>query len=92
MCKKLLVFLAVVCLFVTVGCYGKQDNQPKLNPAIVCFGDSLTQGTGATNGETYPYFLQKLTNLTVVNAGIHGDTSQQGLTESKKYSNSNLLL
>ncbi|GAB1401429.1 arylesterase [Elusimicrobiota bacterium] len=79
MCKKLLVFLAVVCLFVTVGCYGKQDNQPKLNPAIVCFGDSLTQGTGATNGETYPYFLQKLTNLTVVNAGIHGDTSQQGL-------------
>ncbi len=79
MYKKLLVFLAVVCLFVTVGCYGKQESQPKLNPAIVCFGDSLTQGTGATNGETYPYFLQKLTNLTVVNAGIHGDTSQQGL-------------
>ena len=77
--KKLLVFLAVTCLFFTLGCYKKQDVQPKLNRTIVCFGDSLTQGTGATNGETYPYFLQKLTNLTVVNAGIHGDTSQQGL-------------
>jgi acyl-CoA thioesterase-1 len=79
MYKKLLVFLAVVCLFVTVGCYGKQEIQPKLNRTIICFGDSLTQGTGPTNGETYPYFLQKLTNLTVVNAGIHGDLSQQGL-------------
>lgn len=77
--KKLLVFLAVVCLFFTVGCYGKQEIQSKLNPTIVCFGDSLTQGTGSTNGETYPYFLQKFTNLTVVNAGIHGETSKQGL-------------
>ncbi|MDD5021199.1 MAG: GDSL-type esterase/lipase family protein [Endomicrobiaceae bacterium] len=79
MYKKLLVFLSVVCLFVTVGCYGNHEVQPKLNRTIVCFGDSLTQGTGATNGETYPYFLQKLTNLTVVNAGIHGDTSRHGL-------------
>ena len=79
MYKKLLVFLAVICLFVTVGCYGKQEIQPKLNQTIVCFGDSLTQGTGSTNGKTYPYFLQKLTNLTVVNAGVHGDISQQGL-------------
>ncbi|MDD3729839.1 MAG: GDSL-type esterase/lipase family protein, partial [Endomicrobiaceae bacterium] len=73
------VLSAAVCFFIVSGCAQKAAIQPKLEKTIVCFGDSLTHGTGASNGETYPYFLQKFTNLTVVNAGVHGDTSQQGL-------------
>ncbi|MDD3065231.1 MAG: GDSL-type esterase/lipase family protein [Endomicrobiaceae bacterium] len=79
MFKKLFVLSAAVCFFIVSGCAQKAAIQPKLEKTIVCFGDSLTHGTGASNGETYPYFLQKFTNLTVVNAGVHGDTSQQGL-------------
>ncbi len=82
MLKKLFVLSALVCFFVFTGCSPKTADvtaEPKLENTLVCFGDSLTKGTGSENGETYPYFLQKLTNLTVVNAGVHGDTSQQGL-------------
>ncbi len=82
MFKKLFVLSALVCFFALSGCSSKTADvtaEPKLENTLVCFGDSLTKGTGSENGETYPYFLQKLTNLTVVNAGVHGDTSQQGL-------------
>ena len=82
MLKKLFVLSALVCFFIFTGCSSKTaelNTEPKLENTLVCFGDSLTKGTGSENGETYPYFLQKLTNITVVNAGVHGDTSQQGL-------------
>ena len=54
-----------------------KNNQMKIN-SIVCFGDSLTQGYGA-NGKTYPYFLQQFTDLPVINKGINGNTSKNGL-------------
>lgn len=49
------------------------------NNSIVCFGDSLTYGYGATNGQTYPYFLQQYTEFPVINKGINGNTSKNGL-------------
>ena len=55
-----------------------RNNQIYIN-SIVCFGDSLTQGYGATGEQTYPYFLQQLTNLSVINKGINGNTSKDGL-------------
>ncbi len=55
-----------------------KNNQIQIN-SIVCFGDSLTQGYGSSEGNTYPYFLQQLTNLPVVNKGINGNTSKDGL-------------
>jgi len=53
-------------------------------PAIVAFGDSLSAGFGVDSGLSYPDFLQKeLDRLgrryRVVNAGISGDTSSDGL-------------
>ena len=47
--------------------------------SIICFGDSLTQGYGATENKNYPHFLQQLTNITVINKGINGNTSKDGL-------------
>ena len=54
------------------------NNQIKIN-SIVCFGDSLTYGFGATNEQSYPYFLQQYTELPVINKGINGNTSKNGL-------------
>jgi lysophospholipase L1-like esterase len=52
---------------------------PNLERKIVCFGDSLTEGKGANPGETYPDFLNKMTNIQVINLGVSGNTSVQGL-------------
>ena len=54
---------------------------PILSPAdkIVAFGDSLTFGVGSKNNATYPQILSELTGLTVINAGISGETTSGGL-------------
>lgn len=49
---------------------------------IVCFGDSLTAGFGAPAGASYPDDLRKAlagSHATVVNQGISGDTTKDGL-------------
>jgi acyl-CoA thioesterase I len=53
-------------------------------PAIVCFGDSLTAGAGLDPAQAYPEILQKELDARgkryrVVNAGVSGDTTQDGL-------------
>jgi len=70
------------CFFCLISC---SNSLPTLKPlssnaVIVAFGDSLTFGTG-TNSQTesYPAVLQQLTGRTVINSGIPGEISQQGL-------------
>jgi acyl-CoA thioesterase-1 len=53
-------------------------------PVIVAFGDSLSAGFGADPGQSYPDFVQKELDQRgyryhVVNAGISGDTTTDGL-------------
>ena len=53
-------------------------------PAVVCFGDSLTAGFGLDPSQTYPDVLQRELDrrgygYRVVNLGVSGDTSQDGL-------------
>ncbi|MGH7854824.1 MAG: arylesterase [Candidatus Binatia bacterium] len=47
--------------------------------AIICFGDSLTEGVGAGSGEDYPTVLSRHLAVPVVNAGVRGDTTTQAL-------------
>ncbi len=46
---------------------------------IICFGDSITRGKGVEVGESYPAYLAKMTNYPVINAGINGEISTEGL-------------
>jgi acyl-CoA thioesterase-1 len=57
---------------------------PDNRPAVVCFGDSLTAGFGLDPGQSYPDVLQQELDrrgygYRVVNLGVSGDTSQDGL-------------
>jgi acyl-CoA thioesterase-1 len=50
-----------------------------IGETIVCFGDSLTYGTGASSGKDYPSQLSKLIAKPVMNAGVPGDTTARAL-------------
>lgn len=71
--------LVGVCLCLA-GCMHQQiANIGSENEAIVCFGDSITQGFGAPPGQDYPAMLARLMQREVINAGIEGDTSGEAL-------------
>ena len=44
----------------------------------VAFGDSLTHGTGAPPGQSYPDILAEQLGHPVINAGIPGEVSAAG--------------
>lgn len=52
---------------------GAEERNDK-NRTIVCWGDSLTAGTGG-NGTTYPDVLARLSGREVVNMGVGGETA-----------------
>ncbi len=58
--------------------------QVDTRPLVVCFGDSLTAGYGADEGESYPDFLQQDLDkdgyhYRVVNEGVSGNTTKDGV-------------
>ena len=51
---------------------------------IICFGDSLTYGTGASQGMDYPSQLSRRIGRPVINAGIPGDTTDTALARLER--------
>jgi lysophospholipase L1-like esterase len=73
-------FLALVAVLLLAAC-DRSPTLPRLSQhdVIVAFGDSLTHGTGASDETAYPAVLASLTNRTVINAGVPGETTASGL-------------
>ena len=77
--KYVIVAILVVLALLTLN--KKESNTVTLTPnnTILAMGDSLTYGFGANPGESYPDRLSMLSGLNIINGGVNGDTSADGL-------------
>lgn len=77
------VFVIFMLFFSTLfftGCdSGPHISKISEESVVLAFGDSLTHGTGAPSGRSYPDMLSELLGTTVINVGIPGEVSAAGL-------------
>ncbi len=66
-------------IFLLTGCQPLIANRDSRGTCVVCFGDSLTAGYGATSGNDYPSLLSKKISLPVINDGVSGNTTADAL-------------
>lgn len=75
---KKIVFISFLALVVTA-CDSSKLKELNKNDVIVAFGDSLTEGVGTVQEHSYPSILAKLSGFNVINAGVSGETTGEGL-------------
>lgn len=70
---------AIASLLLAVAC-SDASSLPRLadDARILAFGDSLTHGTGAGPGESYPAVLERLAGREVVASGVPGERAEEG--------------
>ncbi|MDX1775197.1 MAG: arylesterase [Desulfobulbales bacterium] len=71
-------FPFLLSCFILAGC-GSPEPIALTGKNIICFGDSLTFGTGAPPDKSYPAQLAEMVAQPVMNAGIPGDTTARAL-------------
>ncbi len=75
------LLLAILAVFTLAACQ-KPARLPALakSDVVVAFGDSITFGTGAEPRESYPVVLEQMIGRKVVNAGVPGEVTAEGLS------------
>lgn len=76
--KRLLPGLVILILLLS-GCRDPQLSELQRGDVVLAFGDSLTVGFGVGQSQSYPSVLASLTGLKVINAGVSGELSAQGV-------------
>lgn len=71
----------IVLVLLLGGCSKPPPSLPSLasDAVILAFGDSLTYGDGVAVAQSYPAVLQQLTGHQVVNEGVPGEVTAEGL-------------
>lgn len=74
-----IIFLLVIFVLFVGGCGERKLAALSNEEVILAFGDSLTLGYGAEITDSYPSVLAELCRCKVINAGVSGETTSQGL-------------
>ncbi|MCG8378456.1 MAG: arylesterase [Proteobacteria bacterium] len=74
-----IIFLTFILFITACGEDAPSLSRLPTDAVILAFGDSLTEGYGAKQHESYPAILQQLSGRKVINAGITGEESAPGL-------------
>lgn len=81
--KLILIILVLILLTLTIWFFlFRQETikKPSKEGAVIFFGDSLTTGLGANDGEDFPSLVALELNLSNhINAGVSGDTTQDAM-------------
>lgn len=59
-------------------------NYPPSNGPMIAFGDSLTAGNGSTAGQDYVSQLSRKAGVSILNAGVSGDTTRDALARLER--------
>ena len=75
------IFYTAAVLLVCILLTACSKNEPivLIGDNIICFGDSLTYGTGAPEDASYPARLAEIIGQPVINAGVPGNTTADAL-------------
>ena len=80
--QKHILISCILTATVLSGCGKNMSivNYPNEGGNIICFGDSLTRGQSAGKGNEYPAVLAGMVKRHVINAGVDGHTTGNGLS------------
>ena len=78
--------LLSIVILIASGCGEKNSSLSPLSSSsvILAYGDSLTYGYNVKRSESYPAKLEVLTGISVINSGVSGEVSAQGLKRLPK--------